>query len=591
MRNNKNNISFSVRNITLNHKILTSFYRILTSHFTGKEKILTLRFKNITLCLSILIFSLLNIINTFTYISNVSALDYSSNVDIGFTFLPKLSITLSNPNLIINNLVPGGNAVDSNTIAINVSTNIAEGYNLFATVGGNNSTNNGYNTTNLVNVADNNYTFTSLLSNVSELSNFTNNTWGYSYCISNCSSTSTPDTPSPNWISGDYNNASTGYNGLPLYTNTGIKLVEKADSTNSTVNFKIAAKAGSTQPSGEYTNVINFTAVSNTIPTTMLDAFIASGAEMHNGYFKMQDMTPTICKSIDTDGEKGMQLIDVRDDKVYWVAKLKDGNCWMTQNLDLDLSHEVALTSETSDIDPESYGKTIYTTETGYSKDKDTGVVSWLPSTIDEDGIQRADTIDMVWSSNTAATVPGWTNNDYKPYSADAGDRYRYTDTLGNETVYTSLNSCIAETNNDKTGCQHMQLGNYYNWSTTIASNNTTDATRSQTNSICPNSWKIPTPSEYELLLYTQKIYIGSNKYDNDGYLKVRNFPLYFVQSGVIVDKSLIRFNDWGRYWTNQVYNSTKSYNLAITPNNIVPNYLNYLDDRDIGFSLRCLAR
>ena len=350
MRNNKHNIILNFQNIAL-------FLRNLNAHFTGVQKIITL--------------SSVIIMLSFTNIINTSALDYSSNVDIGFTFLPKLSITLSNPNLTINNLVPGGNAVDSNTITINVSTNIAEGYNLFATVGSNN-TSNGYNNANLVNTADSNYTFASLSSNVSELSSFANNTWGYSYSLDSGTT----------WISGDYNNASTGYNGLPLYTDTGIKIVKKADSTNSAVNFKIAAKASNTQPSGEYTNTINFTAVSNTIPTTMLDAFIASGAKMHNGYFKMQDMTPTICKSIDTDGEKGMQLIDVRDDKVYWVAKLKDNNCWMTQNLDLDLSHEVALTSETSDIDPTTYNTGIYTQANGYSKDDATGVVSWLPSTI-----------------------------------------------------------------------------------------------------------------------------------------------------------------------------------------------------------------
>ena len=156
--------------------------------------------------------------------SNVSALSYQSSVGVGFTFLPTLNVSLSSNNLTINNLVPGGNAENSNTITINVSTNIAEGYNLMATVGssndgGNNNSNtnanantvtnaatsNGYNTTNLVNVVDNNYTFAPLSYNVSELSNFTNNTWGYSYSLDSGTT----------WISGDYDYASTGYNGVP----------------------------------------------------------------------------------------------------------------------------------------------------------------------------------------------------------------------------------------------------------------------------------------------------------------------------------------------------------------------------------------
>lgn len=574
MRNNKHNIILSFQNIIL-------FLRNLNVHFTGVQKIITLSF-------IISILSLVNIINTFTYTPNTSALDYSSNVDIGFTFLPKLSITLSNPNLAINNLVPGGNAVDSNTVVINVSTNIAEGYNLFATVGGNNNTNNGYNTTNLVNAADNNYTFTSLSSNVSELSSFTNNTWGYSYCISNCISAS--ETPNPNWISGDYDNASTGYNGLPLYTNTGIKLVEEVDNTSSTVDFKIAAKAGSTQPSGEYTNVINFTAVSNTIPTTILDAFIASGAEMYNGYFKMQDMTPAICKSIDTDGEKGMQLIDVRDDKLYWVAKLKDNNCWMTQNLDLDLSHEVALTSETSDIDPESYGTTIYTAETGYSKDETTGIVSWLPSTVDSEGIQRADTIDMVWSSNTAATVLGWTNDYNKPYSADPGERYRYTNpTSYNEATYTSLENCASANNNDISGCQHTYFGNYYNWSAAVASNNTVNASGSQVNSICPKNWSLPSEEGFNVLMQIQNIWSGSSSiYTQSGFNKLRTFPLYYQRFGDVNGGKLNNLGSRGYCRSSTTLSHSVAYFLRFTGDNIWPSYRD--GGKDASLSVRCIV-
>ena len=47
----------------------------------------------------------------------------------------------------------------------------------------------------------------------------------------------------------------------------------------------------------------------------------------------MQHMTPEICASAFVGETK--QLIDWRDGKTYWVAKLADGNCWMTQNLEL----------------------------------------------------------------------------------------------------------------------------------------------------------------------------------------------------------------------------------------------------------------
>ena len=48
----------------------------------------------------------------------------------------------------------------------------------------------------------------------------------------------------------------------------------------------------------------------------------------------MQQLTTQICNN--TKIYKTKQLIDSRDNKSYWVTKLKDGNCWMTQNLDWD---------------------------------------------------------------------------------------------------------------------------------------------------------------------------------------------------------------------------------------------------------------
>ena len=504
--------------------------------------------------------------------SNVSALSYQSSVGVGFTFLPTLNVSLSSDNLIINNLVPGGNAVDSNTITINVSTNIAEGYNLFTTVGNSNNE-----TINLTNVSNNNYTFTPLSSNISELSNFANNNWGYSY--SNDSGTT--------WISGDCNNASTGYNGLPLYTNSGIKLVEEADNTSSTVDFKIAAKAGNTQPSGEYTNVINFTVVSNTIPTTMLDAFIASGAQMHNGYFKMQDMTPTICKSIDTDGEKGIQLIDIRDDKLYWVAKLKDGNCWMTQNLDLDLSHEVALNSVTSDIDPTTYNTGIYTQANGYSKDDSTGVVSWLPSTIVDVGgtpTQRADTIVMNGDS-----VPNWANDYNRPYSADPGERYRYTNPSSYaENTYTSLETCANNNNNDTVGCQHSHFGNYYNWSAAVVNNNTSGYNSGTlTNSVCPKNWDLPVNGAYGTLMTDQEVFSSGNSYATDGFNKLRTAPLYYQRFGYVDGGSLINLGSDGYYWSSTASNTNNAGSLGFNGSGIWPS--GGLS-RYYGFSVRCMA-
>ena len=71
------------------------------------------------------------------------------------------------------------------------------------------------------------------------------------------------------------------------------------------------------------------------------------------------------------------QHVDSRDGKTYWAGKLPDGNCWMTQNLDLDLSTGQQLTPADTNI-PSNWtprtSTTIYTSgynnsETGKSYD------------------------------------------------------------------------------------------------------------------------------------------------------------------------------------------------------------------------------
>lgn len=196
-----------------------------------------LSFVNITLCLS--------------SASNTSALSYAGGVNIGFTFNPTISLSVSD-DLVISNLTPGSSA-DSNIITVGVATNAAYGYTLTSTVGNENN-----NTTrNLVNTADNTKTFTSLdfSSSITNKDNLSPNTWGYSY-------------------SSDSGTTWANYSGLPLYGDSVhvATLIDTNDAADSdSVQFKIAAKAGATQASGVYTNIVNFYAVAKPKPPYLYD--------------------------------------------------------------------------------------------------------------------------------------------------------------------------------------------------------------------------------------------------------------------------------------------------------------------------------
>ena len=516
------------KNITLN-------LRNITGHFTGKAKITTL-------ILIIIMLSFANI--TFT-----SALSYQSNVGVGFTFNPTLSVSISPSDLVISNLVPG-NTLDSNVINVSVATNSAYGYILTTSVG-NNAT---YNTTNLVHT-NGSSVFSSISTNASltsleDISD--NNIWGYSYKLS-----------------GD--NTWSNYSGLPLY-NSPLKVLINTDSNTETgpnsLDFKIAAKASIAQPSGVYSNVINFSAVIKPTPTTLAEAYAnyyqATNKTMHNGYYVMQDMADShICENTEVIGSE-LQVIDIRDDKVYWIAKLADGHCWMTQNLDLDLSQEVALTSETSDINPNTYNTNIYTETTGYSKDNMTGIVSWLP---------EKSTIAYNELDNTT-----WLDDILHPFS------YNRLDLSDGSQIYPDTNV----TNN------HGVAGNYYNWTATLASNNSTNATTNPGNSICPKGWRLPnaTNKEFGNLLATYNI-IATNT--STSYIEnmssvnsVGAAPLYLIRSGSINGGSLYNSGSYGYYWSNTFYYSSYTYNFYFGSSLIRPQGDG---NRGIGRSIRCLTR
>ena len=514
-------------NVTLSFKNIISFLRNSTAHFTGKEKIITLSFLvlmlsfiNITLCFS----------NNF-----VSALSYQSEVGIGFTFDPTLSISLSYSDLVISNLTPGTTS-DSNGINISVATNSAYGYILTTSVG--NSTI--YNSTDLIHNNSNNI-FSSIPTNTSLSSledSSDNNIWGYSYKLSS-------------------SNTWSNYSGLPLY-NSPLKVLLNADSNdeiNNAVDFKIATKASATQASGEYNNVINFSAVTKPTPTTLAEAYAnyysATNKTMRNGYYVMQDMADShICENTEAIGSE-LQVIDIRDDKVYWIAKLADGKCWMTQNLDLDLIQDKVYTHIDTDL-------------------------GWDSSNFDA---------NASWFLNMS---PDWSGRKYDPYFVDMGNKYVYTsNSAANDIVYDVLDGCIDAGHTD---CAHYHIGNYYNW-------NAARADGGATASVCPAGWRLPSldSNEFGNLLFSYGIINNSvsTVYLEGGFNNIRKRPLYFVRGGGkgdIASTDVLPGISEGTYF----YNNTTLYAgyMNFKSNTVNPVFNNqYPTIQAYGFSIRCVAR
>ena len=476
-----------------------------------------------------------------------------------------ISLTVSSSSVVLD-LVPTsttGTFTKSPALNISVSLSGAGGYTL-----GIHSATSGADSTKLINTTDSTKAFTSISSALSE-SDFAsssntqyNNQWGY-YPSKYHSSDNMSFRPSPNEI-GDILDQTIGTDDSGDYTLT------------------IGARANTDTPIGSYTGTFVITAIANQacnpLATTIGDALC------------MQDISgdnPNADAVINSMVE-GRQYIlkDNRDWKEYYVAKMEDGRVWMTQNLDLDLETTPTNVSALTHANTDLGWTTLDTTAT------------WTPST----------------ATVTTAADYG-TNTSTAPASFDYGYVYRYVSTSGSTTSYTTKSAC--ETAHSDGTCPHYHLGNYYNWSAAVASNDTSSLTANYTtapNSICPAGWRLPTgktsntstdPGYYGEINYTwvneglAQTYVtgtGTATYNPDnstGWINIRNNPMYMVAAGYKNGTSApTQLGTYGRYWTSTVYSSSVAYAPYFYSSGLYPAYYNSSSSpRGRGFSIRCVAR
>lgn len=235
--------------------------------------------------------------------------------------------------------------------------------------------------------------------------------------------------------------------------------------------------------------------------------------------------------------------IDNRDNKRYYVAKLKDGNIWMTQNLD----HDIVST-------PNFY--TYDNTDIGHGN---------TPNP------------DATWTG-TATLATGtttWESSYTAPGSYDPGDRYWKGD----------VKSGSFDSNTLDYGNPHYHVGNYYNWTAAVAMNSSSSysSQRDTNQSICPAGWRLPINSgdkSYADLITKQGMTSGSNG-------NVHRSPTYFVYAGMWGGE-FVGFGYYGRYWSSAAKSTNYSYMLNFTADGIIRNDYSY---RSEARPLRCVAR
>ena len=377
------------------------------------------------------------------------------------------------------------------------------------------------------------------------------------------------------------------------------KVAHKNSATDMTANTggvklttTYAAYISKTQPADTYTGQVIYTLVH---PSDAPAPQVSSCQTKVPGVTYMQEFATmtaaekaTILGNMTEDAQYGIK--DSRDNKTYCVAKLKDGNIWMTQNLDHDI-----------------------VTTTNYYTNQNTDI-GYNTSTSEYD--------TATWTAPNAtltdANKSNWVGSNTTPMSYDPGDLYwngTESDYSDWNTYYNSCtwNSTTQEYENcdeslnpiatytDTTGESQYHLGNYYNWTAAVAMSDSSSYTTSNElieQSICPAGWTLPragTGNDTFYSLWNEYGFTGSsytdtnsnNQHDEDEDA-LWTAPLYFAAGGSF-GGALGYIGGSGYFWPPVVNNS----NSAGGANFGVGGYVNPSSwpNRYGGNPVRCVAR
>ena len=271
---------------------------------------------------------------------------------------------------------------------------------------------------------------------------------------------------------------------------------------------------------------------------------------------KMQEMTAEVCDN-STIGDSKRLLDDRAGQKLYWVSKLPNGKCWMTQDLDLDLTN-ITLTSADSDVTkdtPMNISAALWTPPSGSY-----GILAYADL---GSYFYTAPTSVKSCTSTSNLGVNTCLNNGWKSASgmtaSDDADFYTKNKSTYVGSVYDA----------------HYLAGNYYSFNAAAANTGTTATTTNSEapSSICPKGWKLPNKSDFDSLV---SVMTSSN---------MRINPYFFIDTGAGYDSAIHAGS--GRYWSSTSQNGqSTAYILNMGTSVSVGSYYRYN-----GMAVRCTAR
>ncbi|MCQ2049969.1 MAG: hypothetical protein MJZ22_03075 [Candidatus Saccharibacteria bacterium] len=319
--------------------------------------------------------------------------------------------------------------------------------------------------------------------------------------------------------------------------------------------FTTGIRASANITAGNYSNDLLFTIVAN--PNNGGNDPSNPGGGNGGSTLYMQDVA-TWGPSLEL--EQQVQAVDKRDGKIYWVAKLKDGNVWMTQNLDFDITED-NVTAALSDITEDWNMSSTYVPRTTLTN---LGILNHFDASLD-----------------------GY----METYSYDPGDYYWngiWQDYSEGIVGYNNSFSQVLSTTATEEQEKHYHIGNYYQWNAATAGTGGDVVLGAEApGSICPKGWRLPISDEIDANYSFGKIV---TEYNVRSGTDASTSPLFYTPSGQSGRGKMAGIGTAGDYWSSNAsgnhYDSAYYFYTNQTGYNEYTSYNRYY-----GFSVRCVAR
>ena len=277
-------------------------------------------------------------------------------------------------------------------------------------------------------------------------------------------------------------------------------------------------------------------------------AYTDANKSQLSGHYKMQDGTEELCKEIYVGATE--TLIDTRDNTAYMAGRLKDGKCWMLDNLALDPTNSTTAAN-------------MNASNTNATQEAINNLLNGGSTTAG-------------WSNTAVANVTtNFSNND--------SNIQPRINNVSKDTLVTSYGPA-------STGGQ-AKVGIYYNYCAASASTycyaggsgiDVPDTLIDAPQDICPANWRMPTSDntgEYSTL---------AQKYTNIATeANSLQYNLSTPLSGYYYSSSVDYQGSYGDWWSSTFGSSYSMLSLEVSPTNVYSS--GNWSGRNNGRSIRCL--